>query len=139
MRIIVFGSSTGGPKALRTILPALENKDNIYVGADTTTGGGLVVLSAKTGEVIWSTSLDDPVYSAPTVTKDYLYVGTGTGVSVLDKVNGSFLWVTYVGPVDASPAVDKGIVYISTSVGEVDTLWTLKADTGEILFSIQLN
>jgi outer membrane protein assembly factor BamB len=116
-----------------------SDKDNIYVGADTTTGGGLVVLSAKTGEVIWSTSLDDPVYSAPTVTKDYLYVGTQSGVWMLDRMTGSLLWVTTVGSVDSSPAVDKGVVYVSTSVSGIDALWTLKADTGEILFSTGLN
>ena len=115
------------------------DKDNIYVGIDTASGGGLVVLSAKTGEVVWYASLGYPVYSAPAVTKDYIYVGTQIGVWVLDRTTGSTLWVTYVEPVDSSPAVDKGIVYASTSVSGVDTLWALKADTGEILFSTILN
>lgn len=115
------------------------DKDFVYVGTDTTSGGGLVVLSAKTGEVIWSKSLGGPVNSAPTVTKNYLYVGTQIGVWVLDRMTGSVLWVTFVGPVDSSPSVDKGVVYVSTSDSGIDSLWTLKANTGEILFSTQLN
>ena len=120
-------------------LSVSANKDNVYVGIDAITSGGLIVLDAKTGAVVWSASSIHPVYSTPTVTKDYLYVGTEIGVWVLDKITGNTLWVTFVGPVDSSPAVDKGIVYASTSVSGVDTLWTLKADTGEILFSTILN
>jgi len=106
---------------------------------DTQSGGGLAILSATTGEIIWITDLLTPVYSAPTVTKDYLYVGTQTSVWVLDRITGAVLWVTLVGPVDSSPAVDKDNVYISTSDSGVDTIWKLTADTGEILFSTQLN
>lgn len=115
------------------------DKKNVYVGIDAQDGGGLAVLSAATGEVIWFTNLGTPVYSAPTVTKDYLYIGTQTGVWVLQKIDGSIFWVTFVGPVDSSPAVAKDIVYISTSNSGVDTLWALSALTGEILFSTQLN
>jgi len=117
-------------------LSVSADKDNVYVGIDAITSGGLMVLDAQTGAVVWSANLGYPVYSAPTVTKDYLYVGTQIGVWVLDKINGYTLWITFVGPVDSSPAVDKGIVYANSSDNGVDTLYALRADTGEILFPL---
>ena len=115
------------------------DKENVYVGFDAVGDGGLAVLSAATGEIIWVTNLGTPVYSAPIVTKDYLYIGTETVVWALQKVDGSVLWATSVGTVDSPPAADKDNVYFSTSDSGIDTLWTLRADTGEILFATQLN
>jgi len=112
------------------------DKTNVYVGIDAISSGGLMVLDAQTGAVVWSATIGYPVYSAPTVTKDYLYVGTQSGVWVLDKITGNTLWWTIVGPVDSSPAVDKGIVYANSSDNGVDTLYALRADTGEILFPL---
>ena len=120
-------------------LSVSADKENVYVGFDADDGGGLAVLSAATGEIFWIADLGTPVYSAPIVTKDYLYIGTQTGIWVLHKVDGSVLWVTSVGPVDSSPAVDKDSVYFSTSDSGVDILWKLSADTGAILYAIELN
>lgn len=115
------------------------DKDDLYVGMETQTGGAIAVLSASTGEVRWLTRLPVAVYSSPAVTKEYLYVGSQNGVWVLNKVTGQVVWVTYVGPVDSSPAVDKDFVYVTSSASGIDTFWTLDAHTGQILFSTQLN
>lgn len=115
------------------------DKDAVYVGIDTQVGGAVAALSAATGEVLWSTNLPDGVYSSPTIAKDFVYVGSGSGVWVLNKTTGLIRWATFLGPVDSTPAVDKGVVYASSSDSGVDTLWSLDADTGEILFSTQLN
>ena len=120
-------------------LSVTVDKEAVYVGIDTQVGGAVAVLSAATGEILWLTSLTSAVYSSPTVTKDFVYVGSGNGVWVLVKATGQVMWATFLGPVGSSPAVDKGVVYASSSDSGVDTLWALDADTGEILFSTQLN
>jgi hypothetical protein len=130
------------------ILSVSADKGNVYVvGTDTLTGfGALAVLSATTGEVLWSIPsinrpvniFDSAVHPAPAVMKDYIYVATQTVVYALDKMDGTLLWATYVdflGSVNASPAADKNFIYVSTvdtSTGMVNTLWTLDTDTGTV-------
>jgi len=115
------------------------DKDSVYVVIDTATGGRLAALSAVTGGVNWITPLTFPVSSAPTATKDHVFVGTQGGLWAFDKITGIPLWVTFVGSVDSAPVVDKGVVYVNTSDGGVDLLWKLDVDTGEILIVTRLN
>jgi outer membrane protein assembly factor BamB len=160
-RISAYETNDTGPLILRwvtslesfDILSVSAEKRNVYVvGTDTITGGGagaLAVLSATTGAILWSTTFgenafifDSAVHPAPAVTKDNVYVATQTVVYALDKMDGTFLWasqVDEVGSVNASPAVDKRFMYVSTSTGVVDTLWTLNIDTGGILSFNVLN
>jgi outer membrane protein assembly factor BamB len=135
------------------ILSVSADKRNVYVvGTDTQTGAGaLAVLSATTGEPLWSTTFvgsavtfDSAVHPAPAVMKDYIYVATQNVVWALDKMDGTPLWahhVDFMGSVNASPAADKRFIYVSTvdtSTGMVDTLWTLDIDTAAKLSSTQL-
>jgi outer membrane protein assembly factor BamB len=120
-------------------LSVTVDKKDVFVGIDTLTGGAVAALSAATGEILWSTNLPSAVYSSPTVTKDFVYVGSGNGVWVLVKATGQVMWATFLGTIDSSPAVDKDVVYASSSDSGVDTLWALDSHTGEILFSTQLN
>lgn len=131
------------------ILSVSADKGNVYVvGTDIPTDfGGLAVLSATTGEVLWSIPsfnrplniFDSAVHPAPAVMKDYIYVATQDVVYALDKMDGTALWATFVaslGSVNASsPAADKSFIYVSTvdtSTGMVNTLRTLDADTGTV-------
>lgn len=105
-------------------------KDVVYVGCETSSGGGVGALIAATGQVLWYTTLEAAVYSAPSPQKSALYVGSQLGVAALDAATGAVQWVTLLGAVTSSPAVQKGVVYVGTD----DDLTALDATTGQILY-----
>jgi outer membrane protein assembly factor BamB len=96
---------------------------------------------AFTGAALWATPLGF-ILSPPTVVRGRVFVGGGDNVYALDASNGHILWsVPTGGEVNSSPAVYRGVVYVSSydhliyaldaSAGNV--IWT--ASTGDFVYS----
>src|SRR5262245_35180509 len=82
----------------------------VYVGS----GRSVLALDAHTGTVLWNRQLQRKVWSSAAVVGGDLYVGSGNDVVSLDAADGSILWTTSVGPMQASPAVAGGRVFVVT-------------------------
>lgn len=98
----------------------------VYVGS---TNGKLYALDASTGVQLWATLIGKGIFdSSPTVVDGVVYVGafdpqwsnpTG-GLFALDAATGTVLWgATSLGPIQGSPLVWEGVVYIGASDGSL--------------------
>ena len=104
-----------------------------------TTGFNKVIaLNAKDGTPLWNASLDAPMRTAPTVRGGRVFVLTVTNeLQALDARDGKMLW-SHTGIYEnasllgyASPAIDKGVVVVPYSSGE---LVALSVDKGRVLW-----
>jgi outer membrane protein assembly factor BamB len=109
-----------------------------------TTGFAQVIsLNAETGKEIWRKSLDAPMRAAPTVRGGRVFVITlNNKTFALNAKTGEELW-THSGLTEsasilgaASPAVDRGIVVIPYSSGQ---LVALQAESGRLLWEENLS
>jgi outer membrane protein assembly factor BamB len=97
--------------------------------------GGVYGLDAKTGKLLWN--VEDPFTGGLAVAGPVAYVATAIrddvtgGVTALDTGTGEVLW-TFDFPatvdIDGSPVVAKGVVYVTSTLGEV---FAINATTGE--------
>ena len=141
--VSAFDASTGEfiwSNSLATLCPGGQlhpavMKDVVYVGCETSSGGGVAALRADNGQVLWYTSLAQ-VYSSPTPEKDVIYLGSQTGVVAVDANTGAIRWLTYLGVVGSSPVVQKGVVYVGANGGANDYLTALDTTTGQILYQV---
>jgi outer membrane protein assembly factor BamB len=83
----------------------------------------------RLGGVLWRFQTDGPVRSSPTVSGDWVFVGSGDGqMYVLDRHTGSVRWSANVAsPVNSSPAVARGLVIFGARDG---TFYALDAGNG---------
>lgn len=91
-------------------------------------------LNASTGHVRWTTATGGTSYSAPSLSKGTLFVGSADNLLyALDARTGAIEW-TYATPgqVFATPAVTRGVVYAGTASGRVIAL---DARTGALVWS----
>jgi outer membrane protein assembly factor BamB len=109
-----------------------------------TTGFAQVIaLDAESGEEIWRQSVPGPARAAPTVAAERVFVVTiDNQLHALDFGDGHSLW-THSGIVEiagllggASPAVEKGVVVVPYSSGE---LYALRVANGRMLWSDNLS
>ena len=108
-----------------------------------TTGFAQVIaLEARTGKVIWRKTMNAPMRAAPTVRGGRLFTVTlNNQLVVLNTKDGSQLW-THSGLPEtasmlggASPAVDRGIVVVPYTSGQ---LVALRVDNGRVLWEESL-
>jgi outer membrane protein assembly factor BamB len=109
-----------------------------------TTGFAQVIsLNAATGKEVWRKSLDAPMRAAPTVRGGRLFVVTlNNKTFALNAKTGNELW-THSGLPEsasilgaASPAVNRGIVVVPYSSGQ---LIALRAESGRLLWEENLS
>jgi outer membrane protein assembly factor BamB len=83
--------------------------------------GKVYAVDAYTGLVRWlyQVPMDAAVYSSPAIVYGMVVVGGSDGnLYCLDERKGQLLWVTHVGPEDASsPAVEDGVVFVTSNRG----------------------
>lgn len=111
-------------------------KGRLYLAA---THGQIAAFNAKSGEVVWSQSLNLPIKSSPIIHDGRLFVITSSNrLYALDSGNGNMLW-THSGVAETtsmhgapSPAVQDNIVVVPYSSGEVHALDTT---TGKVIWS----
>jgi outer membrane protein assembly factor BamB/serine/threonine protein kinase len=107
--------------------------------------GYVYALNAATGHLAWSFQTQDARESVPTVVDGTVYVGCGNGegsegtVFALDAATGHLRWSYTTGsagnvqpPVESSPAVVDGTVYVGSDYGYV---YALDAATGHLRWS----
>ncbi len=110
--------------------PLLFSSNRLFVISDKGIG---FMFNAATGEKIWRTDLQDPVYASPTANGDQILIPTTRGrLHAISSSDASRIW-TFSRKDNhirfASPATDGSIVYVGTSSG---TLFALSSDTGTI-------
>ena len=107
----------------------------VYVGGlDTETFQGVLRgFDATTGDRLWTTTTFGPIYGAPVVVGNVVYVASGFKVQAFDASTGAMLWES--GLEDNAfntPAVVDGVVYVASQAGRVDAL---DAATGASIWS----
>jgi outer membrane protein assembly factor BamB len=105
--------------------------DRVYIGA---TDGRMYSFGATTGDLRWSYSTGDYVYSSASVSQERVYVGSYSGhFYCFDAATGSVLWsFSANGPISGSSTVIDGIVYFATLRGQT---YGLDAKTGRVVFT----
>ena len=101
----------------------------VYFGSD----NSVYAVDAGTGDVLWSYTTGNLVWSSPAVSNGVVYFGSVDGkVYAVNASSGSLLWSFTTGySVWASAAVANGVVYI----GSGDTnVYALDAATGSLLW-----
>jgi outer membrane protein assembly factor BamB len=115
------------------------NGDRLFI---TTGFAQVIALNAASGKEIWRKSLDAPMRAAPTVRGGRVFVVTlNNKTFALNALTGEELW-THSGLPEsasilgaASPAVDRGIVVVPYSSGQ---LVALRAENGRLLWEESL-
>ena len=107
-------------------------------------GGGLRVLNATTGDLVWTYAPKALVYSSPAVYDGIVYFGSDSGyMFALDAVSGNLIWSCGIlqngtssnsasQPIDCSVSVGDGLVYLGTAA---QTVLALNASTGAFVWS----
>ena len=98
--------------------------------------GNVYALDAASGNVIWNhtTTKLQSIFASPTFSNGILYISAGSGVFALNAGNGVELWhftVTY--PIQASPTVAAGVVYVGGNDGN---LYALDSSSGSELWHL---
>jgi len=144
--VSAYDSKTGNRLWITELTP--DEEDDGHMGGGVafedgqifvTTGfNQIIALNAKDGTRQWSVTLDAPMRTAPTARGGRVFVLTITNeLQALDARDGKMLW-THTGLNEsasllgyASPAVDKGVVVVPYSSGE---LVALSVDKGRVLW-----
>jgi outer membrane protein assembly factor BamB len=85
--------------------------------------GSVYALNAKDGTLAWSikTGSNLPITSAPGIAQGIVYVGNADGrILALDEATGSIQWTAqFNGAAAFGPIVDNGMLWLTTTLGEV--------------------
>ncbi len=126
------------------VTPAVMKDGVVYAGALNPFGNSdayLVAIDAAHGKSLWHFGLGrpiyNPVYAAPAVAEDLVYVGTESGrVYAIDTATGSARWQYDVdGRLYAAPTVVEGTVFVGSwpaSEALRHSVYALNAKTGEL-------
>jgi outer membrane protein assembly factor BamB len=100
--------------------------------------GNVYAIDADSGDIVWTTALNGPVWTTPAVADGRVFVGhSGGGLAALEEKSGRLLWRFDAGEViKASPIVVGDYVVVGTLGGK---LFALRAADGELLEQIQLD
>jgi len=97
----------------------------VYIGAD---DGYLYCLDIETGHPLWRAFVGGEVRSSPAVVSDIVYVSSHSNLCALNATNGKTIWsVQNLNPIDSSPAISNGAVYIGSAD---DCVYSFNASTG---------
>ena len=80
-------------------------------------GENIYALNASTGAIIWNYPTGGGVWSAPAVSEDTVYVGSGDNILyALNVSTGALKWSYETnGAIYSSPAIADGVVYVGSS------------------------
>jgi outer membrane protein assembly factor BamB len=94
--------------------------------------GNVYGVEPTTGEILWTETVNGPVWSPPAVTDKRVFVGhSGGEVVAFDAVTGKQLWVFAANKViKASPLALGSFVVVGTTAG---TLFVLDAESGRVV------
>ncbi|HLN90129.1 MAG TPA: PQQ-binding-like beta-propeller repeat protein [Candidatus Binatia bacterium] len=118
----------------------------VYTGGD---DGYAYCLDAYTGALIWKTFINGSMpftyatlvmKSSPTVSGSNVYIGSLDGyLYALDLANGNITWKTKTkGPIESTPAVVDGAIYITSQEPDSGALYKLDANTGAVIWNQSL-
>jgi outer membrane protein assembly factor BamB len=147
-RITAFARASGR-MAWQTASPGprLGGSGRFYAGPAVAYGrvflgninGYMLALAEDTGEVAWTRTVGDYIYSSAAVAGRTVYVGSyDHGLYALDAVTGEVRWRFDAGErISGSPSVIGGVVYVSTLARPArdGRTFGLDADTGERLLT----
>jgi outer membrane protein assembly factor BamB len=93
--------------------------DRIYLGVYGT--NTTIAINTTTHDIVWNTTLDDRVYSSPTVANGTVYVGDGGGtVHALEAESGNTTWTNTTGAkIRSSIALANGTAVVTSTDGSV--------------------
>jgi len=100
---------------------------------------GITTATARSLQLRWSVSLDEPVRASPLVAGGSVYVaGEGGTVAALDSASGATLWRVSLGaPIYMTPTLDGGVLYVGTH-GQPGILDAIDAASGTIRWTASL-
>ena len=114
----------------------------VYIGSEV---GKVYAIDAWTGAIRWTSKPDDTCpsttlcsmhnWSSPAVVKGVVYIG-GDKLYALRAATGAILWTVDTGDDTWSPAVAKGVVYVTTV--DEGMLFAARATDGTILWRKRL-
>ncbi len=126
-------------------------KNTVYFGSSV--DNKVYALDSKTGKTRWTFFTEGPVRFAPTVWKEFVYVGSDDGyVYCLKAKDGKLIWKYRAGPSDekvigngrmislwpvrTSVLVDDGVVYFGAGVFPYEGIYicALNADDGAVIW-----
>ena len=108
----------------------------VYFGSD---DGNIYALDASSGHQLWhyNTNTGQGAGSAGALVNGVFYIGLSSFVYALNASDGTLLWQYQLSSfIAASPAVQDGVVYISSYDGHV---YALNASTGTLIWRQTLN
>lgn len=113
------------PKGIRNT--TIEG-ERLYVSSDDYNIRGI---NRNTGEVLWTTKLNDGITSAPAVYNGKVYAGTWRGILyALDSNSGAISWqYSLGGVVFSSPSVTNGILFVGSGT---QNTYALDANNGSV-------
>ena len=118
--------------------PAVAN-GKVFVGSD---NHKIYALNESTGELIWSHLSANKIISSPAVAASKVFVGSYSGLLyAFNENDGTNAWGGWIpnlgGWIFSSPVVAYGMVFVGTSVDDVDgKLYAVDEDTGAIKWDI---
>jgi len=135
-----YASCNCGPLPSIVVGPVVSNATVVFAYH---AGGAygkmyVIALSAASGALLWQTVAGDGNPSGsmgpnlPAISGGNVYVGTDTGICSLTLTGGSVNWCSGPNAMSGSPAVSKGVVYVTngnTGSGQ-PSLYALNATTG---------
>src|SRR3954464_8699907 len=130
----IYGSYASTPVIVNGVIYSQDLESNVSA------------IDLESGDVLWETKFESPSHgpNGLAVAEGHVYGATNSGAFALDQKTGKELWLTQLGgPVDMTPGVNDGKVYVSTvpentsaeyEAGAVGTLWAMDGKTGKKLW-----
>jgi outer membrane protein assembly factor BamB len=115
-----------------------------YPGSLLFSGGGIIAIDSNSGKLKWSFTTNGSVAAVPAVVDGKVYFSAYDGkVYALDSSTGAEVWERALGqpslvPMDSSPTVIDGHVYIGTSaafMSNSNTFYCLDTQTGRTIWT----
>lgn len=129
-----------GPLDPPAIDPSVgENGVVVYAQGNGSGLTGMVAIDPSSRRQLWHFTLGKPALGAPTIANGAVYFGARDDfVYALNAATGSLVWKTKtVGPVDTSPAVADGKVYVvaESTAARQARLYALSASDGTVAWT----
>ncbi len=102
-------------KRIPYVPTGVAHKGNIFLIND---AGLMLCMNAESGDVLWEERVTGPTYSSPVCINGYLYAISREGELAVVKASEKFEPVSthkFKAPVDATPAVANGTLYVRTT------------------------
>lgn len=117
---------------------AVVNSDLVYFSAQ---DNYVYAIQTTFGSLTWRYRISGPAatVTAPTLDLNIIYTGASDGhLYALNATDGALLWSYQIGaPVRSAPALNKGLLYISSGNAHMGVIDALNAQNGSLLWSYQ--